>query len=131
MSALVRNGQGTDLASQYRGVSGSSPLQRLFGFDPFTNVMTNWDYGFEVTRTERGYEVEVPMPGFNASQVEVTLKDAILSVNGKNERRSFSRSFTVPEDVDPDKITATVADGMLKISLERHPQAQPKRIIVK
>ena len=93
--------------------------------------MTNWDYGFEVTRTETGYEVEVPVPGFSSSQIEVTFKDAIISVNGKNQKRSFSRSFTVPEDVDPEKISASVTDGMLKISLDRHPQAQPKRIVVK
>ena len=130
MSALVRNGQGTNLATQSQGGLGS-PLQRLFGFDPFANMMTNWDYGFEVTRTENGYEVDVPVPGFNSSHVEVSFKDSIISVNGKNDKRTFSRSFAVPEDVDPEKISAEVTDGMLTICLERHPQAQPKRIIVK
>jgi HSP20 family molecular chaperone IbpA len=131
MTTLARNGPGADIAARPTTASTWSPLQRLFGFDPFGGVMTSWDYGFEVTRTETGYEVEVPVPGFNSSNVEVTFKDDILSVNGKNERRSFTRSFTVPEDVDPDKISASVTDGMLKISLERHPEAQPKRIVVK
>ncbi len=130
MSAIVRNGQGTGLTTQSPGGPTSSPLQRLFGFDPFANMMTNWDYGFEVTRTETGYEVEVPVPGFNSAHIEVTFKDAIISVNGKNQKRSFSRSFTVPEDVDPEKIRAVVTDGMLKVTLDRHPQAQPKRIVV-
>src|SRR5581483_4570423 len=123
MGALVRNGQAAAMMQR-------SPLQGLFGFDPFQAVVGNWDYGFEVTRTESGYLVEVPVPGFNASTVEVSLKDGIVSVNAKNERRTFSRSFTVPEDVDPDKISASVTDGMLSITLERHPAAQPKRIIV-
>lgn len=124
MGALVRNGYtGAGLAQR-------SPLQSLFGFDPFQAVVANWDYGFEVTRTESGYVVEVPVPGFKSSHVEITLKDGIVSVNGKNERRSFSRSFNVPEDVDPEKISASVADGMLTITLERHPAAQPKRINV-
>jgi HSP20 family protein len=130
MNALTRNGQTTTEPS--RQVTATwSPLQRLFGLDPFQNVMANWDYGFEVSRTENGYEVDVPVPGFNSSNVEVTYKDAILSINGKNERRTFSRSLTVPEDVNPEKIAATVTDGMLKISLERHPEAQPRRITVK
>lgn len=123
MGALVRNGQAA-------GMMQRSPLQGLFGFDPFQAIAGNWDYGFEVTRTETGYLVEVPVPGFNSSTVEISLKDGILSVNAKNERRTFSRSFTVPEDVDPEKISASVADGMLSITLERHPAAQPKRIIV-
>jgi HSP20 family molecular chaperone IbpA len=128
MNALAQNGRGTPPTQQI--AQTYSPLQRLFGFDPFQTAMTNWDYGFEVSRTENGYEVEVPVPGFNSSNVEVTFKDDILSINGKNERRTFTRSLTVPEDVNPDKITATVTDGMLTISLERHPEAQPKRIVV-
>ncbi len=129
MNALARNGQSSPESSRQVAPTWS-PLQRLFGFDPFQNVMANWDYGFEVSRTENGYDVDVPVPGFNSSNVEVTFKDAILSISGKNERRSFTRSLTVPEDVNPDKITASVSDGMLKISLERHPAAQPKRITV-
>lgn len=124
MGALVRNGHAG------AGMSQRSPLQSLFGFDPFQAVMSNWDYGFEVTRTENGYVVEVPVPSFNSSNVEITLKDGIVSVNGKNDRRTFARSFAVPEDVDPEKISASVVDGMLSITLQRHPAAQPKRIAV-
>ena len=129
MNALARNGHNVMESRQITPTW--SPLQRLFGFDPFQSVMANLDYGFEVSRTEQGYEVEVPVPGFNSSNVEVTFKDDILSINGKNERRTFARSLTVPEDVNPEKIAATVTDGMLRISLERHPEAQPQRIIVK
>lgn len=130
MSALVRNGRGTPAADRTAGIPWS-PLQGLFGMDPFQSALRNWDFGFEVTRTESGYEVEVPIPGFNSSSIEMTLKDGIVSVNGRTERRTFSRSFTVPEDVDPEKINASVADGMLTIILERRPEAQPKRITIK
>ncbi len=126
MSALARNGQSV----AERSAGAWSPLQSLFGFDPFQGMIRNWDYGFEVSRTEGGYIVEVPIPGFNASNVELTLKDGILSINGKSERRTFSRSFSVPEDVDAETIKAKVADGMMTITLDRHPEAQPKRISV-
>ena len=128
MSTLMRNGQG-NMAERPSGAW--SPLQGLFGLDPLQGAMRNWDYGFEVTRNESGYVVDVPVPGFNSSNVEITLKDGILSVNGKSERRTFSRSLSVPEDVDPEKINASVVDGMLSITLERHPESQPKRITVK
>lgn len=127
MGALTRNGQNNAAERQ----ASWSPLQGLFGMDPFQGLMRNWDYGFEVTRTERGYEVEVPVPGFDSSSVEVSFKDGIIAVNAKNDRRNLSRSFTVPEDVDVEKIEATVVNGMLSISLERCPEAQPKRIVVK
>jgi HSP20 family protein len=75
--------------------------------------------------------VEVPVPGFKPEDVEVTFQDDVLSVNAKSERRSSSRSFTVPDDVDPDKIEARVTNGMLALSLARRPEAQPRRITVK
>jgi HSP20 family molecular chaperone IbpA len=99
--------------------------------DSFQSAFRNWDFGFEVTRTESGYEVEVPVPGFSSTSIEMTLKDGIVSANGRTDRRTFSRSFVVPEDVDPETISASVADGMLTITLERRPEAQPKRIAVK
>jgi HSP20 family protein len=102
----------------------------LFGFDPFQTLRSNWAFDYDVSRTEAGYEVEVPVPGYKPDQIDVTCKDGLLSVNGKSERRTFSRSFTIPEDVDTDRIAARVADGMLVLTLERRPEAQPKRITV-
>ena len=92
--------------------------------------MRNWDYGFEVTRTESGYVVEVPVPGFNSSNVDITLKDGILSVNGKSGAGRFRARSPCRRTSGPEKIAATVADGMLSISLERHPESQPRRITV-
>ena len=41
---------------------------------------------------------------------------------------SFKRSFTVPEDVDCEKLTASVKDGVLTVAMPRKALAQPKRI---
>ncbi|MDQ2991744.1 MAG: Hsp20/alpha crystallin family protein, partial [Candidatus Eremiobacteraeota bacterium] len=72
----------------------------------------------------------VPVPGYKPDQIDITFKDGVLTVAGKSERRSFSRSFTVPEDVDQERISARVADGMLHLTLDRRPEAQPRRISV-
>ncbi|HEX3458275.1 MAG TPA: Hsp20/alpha crystallin family protein [Candidatus Baltobacteraceae bacterium] len=103
----------------------------MSGFDPFQYLRATNGFEYDVTRTETGYEVEVPVPGFTPNQVEVIFKDGVLTMAGKNERRSFSRSFTIPEDVDVDSIEAKVENGMLQLSLRRHPEAQPKKIDVK
>jgi HSP20 family protein len=105
-----------------------TPFRDLLGFDPFQSTR---GFEYDVTRTENGYEVEVPVPGFKPEDVEVTYQDDVISVSAKSDRRSFSRSFTVPEDVDPDKIEANVSDGMLLLTLSRRPEAQPRRITVK
>jgi HSP20 family protein len=107
-----------------------TPFRDLLGFDPFQNIRASYGFDYEVSRTENGYEVEVPVPGYNSTQIDVSFKDGILSVAGKTERRSFTRSFTVPEDIDADTIGARVQDGMLVLSFRRHPEAQPKKITV-
>jgi HSP20 family protein len=118
------NGSQTDRATPW------TPISDLLGFDPFQSLRTSYGFDYDVTRVENGYLVEVPVPGYNASQIDVTFKDGVLSVGGKTDRRSFTRSFTVPDDVDSETIEAKVADGMLTITLQRHPEAQPKKITV-
>jgi HSP20 family protein len=105
-----------------------TPYRDLIGFDPFQTLRSNWAFDYDVSRTETGYEVEVPVPGYGPEQIDVTFKDGILSVNGKSDRRSFSRAFSVPEDVDSGSISARVSDGMLVLKLDRRPEAQPQRI---
>jgi len=121
------------LARQDRSQSARAhwtPFRDLLGFDPFASMRSNWGFEYDVTRTENGYEVEVPVPGFKPEEVEVTYQDDVIAVNAKSDRRSFTRSFTVPEDVDPEKIEARVTNGMLVLTLARRPEAQPRRISV-
>ena len=108
------------------------PFADLWGADPFRAFPAQaYTGGVEITRTETGYTVELPVAGFKPEQIDVTLEDGILSVSGKNEKRSFTRAFTVPEEVDADGIEANVEDGMLTLTLALQPKAQPKKIAVK
>ncbi len=107
------------------------PFSDLWNFDPMRVFSGAQSYGIEINRTEGGYTVEVPVPGYRPEQIEVTLEDGVLTVKGKNERRSFSRAFTIPEDVDHEGIDAKVEHGMLTLTLALVPKAQPKRISVK
>jgi HSP20 family molecular chaperone IbpA len=120
------------LAQSQRGQAARmatwTPFRDLLGFDPFASMR---GFEYDVTRTENGYEVEVPVPGFKPADVEVTFQDDVISVSAKGDRRSFARSFTVPDDVDPNGIEARMNDGMLVLSLARRPEAQPRRITVK
>ncbi len=127
----------SDLLKRDRPAGNGSVLGRpfadLWGGDPFRTFlapMTGFA-GIEVMRTETGYAVEIPVAGFKPGDIEVTLEDGVLTVTGKNEKRSFTRSLTVPEDVDADGIEANVEHGLLNLALTLLPKAQPKRIEVK
>ena len=108
----------------------------LFGFDPLRAVFGNGSNSYggfsgEVTKTEDGWNVELPVPGYKPDQIDVTVEDRVLTVTGKTERRSFQRSLLLPEEVDPETIGAKVEHGMLTLGLRLHPKAQPRKIEVK
>ena len=85
----------------------------------------------DVQKTEDGWNVEIPVPGYKPDQIDVTVEDRVLTVTGKTERRSFQRSILLPEDVDAEAIDAKVEHGMLTLALRLHPKAQPRKIEVK
>jgi len=110
-----------------------SATRRLLGdflnFDPVRNLASG-AFGFEVNKTESGYTVELPVAGFAPESIEVTLEDRLLTINGKTERRSFTRALLIPEEIDAETIGAKVEHGMLTIALNVHPKAQPRKINV-
>jgi HSP20 family molecular chaperone IbpA len=129
MSNQLARISGNGAVAQDRAVPWT-PFRDLMGFDPFQNLRASYGFDYDVSRNENGYEVEVPVPGYNAEQVDVSLKDSVLTVACKSQRRSFTRSFTIPEDVDVEAIGASVQDGMLRIALPRRPEAKPRKINV-
>jgi len=86
------------------------------------------------------------MPGVKEKDVEVTLKDAVLTIVGKVATDMYAglrplyteynvgnyyREFAVNEDIDDSKISATLRNGVLELELPKKEQAKPKRIEVR
>ena len=109
---------------------GFAPFRDLLGLDPFRDLLSTWNVDYGVSRTEAGYEVEVPVPGYKPEEIDISYQDGMVTISGKSDRRSFSRSLTLPEDVDEDRIQARVENGMLRLDLARVPEAQPKKISI-
>lgn len=104
------------------------PFADVWGFDPFRSLNLS---GIEISRTDAGYTVEMPVAGFQPNEIDVSLEDGLLTVSGKSDKRSFTRSFTVPDNTDEDHIDAKVEHGMLTLTLPLVPKAQPKKIEIK
>jgi HSP20 family molecular chaperone IbpA len=108
-----------------------SPLREMLGYDPFRRFFSNVDPQIDVIRTENGFDVEIPVAGFKTDQIELVVKENILTVTAKNDRRAFTRSLKLPDDVDPQNIQAGVDNGLLTLVLARYPEAEPRRIEIK
>lgn len=101
-----------------------------------------------VGRTPTSVEVYAFAPGLDASKVEVTLDRGVLRIAGERESGippkeasvqiyahervagSFTRTVSLPDDVDPARVSASYVDGVLQISIARRESAQPQRITV-
>ena len=101
----------------------------------------------DVRETPAAYILDMDLPGFTEKDVEINLKDRILSISSKTEekkeekkegewlikeRRSscFSRRFTLSQDIDAEKVTAEFKHGVLSVDIPRKPEPQPKQISI-
>ena len=86
------------------------------------------------------------MPGVNASGVEVTCENGVLTLNGHVEARrrpgtqmlyeeyvpgDYHRCFSIGEDIDTDKISAKISNGVLTVTLPKSARVRKRRIEVK
>lgn len=101
----------------------------------------------DVRETPDAYILDMDLPGFTEKDVEINLKDRVLSISSKlqekqeekkegewliKERRSscFSRRFTLPQDIDAEKVTAEFKHGVLSVDIPRKPEPQAKQIAI-
>lgn len=85
------------------------------------------------------------MPGVDEKDVEVTLEDGVLSINGRQSLPEpeqaellyrgfqpglFHREFSVTSEIAHDKIVARLTHGVLNITLPKAEAAKPRRITV-
>ncbi len=82
------------------------------------------------------------VPGIKQDDLEVTLENHVLTIKGTrkfegkgNEQvmlgrayGAFNRSYTLPEYVDDENLTARLADGVLTIRIPKQAKAKPKKI---
>jgi HSP20 family molecular chaperone IbpA len=128
---VARRGPGAGPNGAPGGAVAYSPWREMLGYDPFRRFFSNLDPEIDVIRTEAGFDVEIPVAGFKPDDIEIVVKDDILTVSGKNERRAFTRSLKLPEDIDAQNVDAAVEHGLLSLKLQRHPEAQPRKIEIK
>lgn len=101
--------------------------------------MTIWEENDE-------FHVEVEMPGVAEDSVDVTFDKGKLTVSARrdapeseqrkyflSERRygELSRVISVPDEVDPESISATFTSGLLHVTLAKRPSELPRKIEIK
>jgi HSP20 family protein len=98
-----------------------------------------------ITQDANKFYVRAELPGMNMDDLELTAVRNRVSLSGKREiaaeeasyhRRereggTFSRSVTLPSEVDSDRVEANYKDGILTVVLPKREEAKPRQITVK
>lgn len=109
----------------------------------------------DVREMKDKYVLEMELPGCTENDVAIDLKDRVLSIASKKEENAkedkkenkenkeetswlikervstkFSRSFTLPEDIDADNVSANFKNGLLTIDIPRKAETKARRIAI-
>jgi HSP20 family protein len=130
-------------------------LSRLFGRAPVGRdrdkdeamTVAEWAPVVDIAEDDKNYLITAELPEVTRENVKVTVHNGVLTIHGERtfnkeekgkkyhrvERAygSFSRSFTLPQEVDPDKVSAECKNGLLIVSVPKSEKARPKSIEVK
>jgi HSP20 family protein len=120
--------------------------------DPFAPFLTQLTRGAAFTPAadvlvrDGDMLLSMDVPGLTADDLEIEFVDGYLTVRGERRRPDvdegtqwmhterafgrFERAIALPEGVDPERITATVDNGVLSLTVPKPSRLQPKTIAI-
>ena len=122
-----------------------SVFNDLFDSDVYrSNVARqNWVPAVNVVENDTDFEIEVAAPGMQKDQFDVSVENGVLTISGnvtkeeeQKERnftrkefttKSFTRSFTLPENLDDEGIAAKYQNGVLHLTLKKKEKKEPQK----
>jgi HSP20 family protein len=114
-----------------------------------SEIMTGGDWAprVDIAETENEFIIKAEVPEVKKDEVKISVDNGVLSIQGERKQEkeekgkkfhrveryygSFTRSFTLPDNVDETKIEASFKDGMLNIQIPKSEKSKPKAIDVK
>lgn len=122
----------------------------LLSWDPFfagTRQASAFVPAFEVKETNEAFVLKGDLPGVAESDLDIAVHNNILTVSGSRqseERKegesyalyerqygSFSRSFSLPDTADGDRVEAKLDAGVLTLTIWKKAEAKPRKIALK
>jgi HSP20 family protein len=105
-----------------------------------------WVPPMDLVEAEDHFVLKADLPGLTEGDVNIEVQDGALTISGErkaeHEERekgwyriersfgSFSRSLTLPDGVDPDRIEASFSHGVLGVRIPKPEERKPRRISI-
>jgi len=107
----------------------------------------DWAPRVDISETEKEFIIKAEIPEVKKEEVKISVDNGVLNIQGERKQEkeekgkkfhrveryygSFTRSFTLPDNVDETKIEASFKDGMLNLQIPKSKESKPKAIDVK
>jgi HSP20 family protein len=127
-------------------------FESFFGDSAFTPAFKRLPAA-DIRETEKSYSLDMELPGFSEKDIEVNVEGNNLSVSRQDEKEnvsdskeadskgtdgtwllrerrvnSFCRSFRLPENANPEEISAEFKNGVLSVEIKKRAEAQKRTI---
>ena len=124
----------------------TSLIDELFYNQDWNHISANLP-ATNIIEADDHFDIQLAAPGKNKSDFTIELEEGVLTISSETDKKytvkdgsftrkefgynSFKRSFSIPETVSADKISASYKDGILMVSLPKKTEAlpQPKKFI--
>ena len=127
-------------------------LESFFGDSVFSNGSRIFNHlpAVDIRKTENAYCLEMELPGFEEKDIEILVDGNSLSISSKKEIakeeqdknsqeqetwilrerhiNTFSRSFRLPENANPEEVTASFNNGILNLEIKKRSEALKRTI---
>lgn len=120
--------------SQLAGLE--SEIDRLFSaaLADFTGPAPTPRFPVDIYEDKDNNYVRAELPGVSREAINVEMVDGYLTVSATRkegeESLSLTRSVSIPEAVQADKVTAAYENGILTVTLPKQEQAKPRKIAI-
>ena len=131
-----------DILRRYSEPSGRNLLSR----EQEGVLSASWTPSVDINETKEAYVVKGELPGVDKDNVDISIEDNLLVIRGEKKVEtesdedkfhrkecvygSFERSFSLPKQVDVNKVEASFKNGVLKLNIPKAEEAKPKQIQV-
>jgi HSP20 family protein len=125
---------------------GFPSIRRMLDVEPWWRYEAPFSVtapAVDVTEDDKAYKIAAELPGMTEKDVDVSITGDMLVLKGEKRQEreekdknrylaertygAFQRSFVLPDGVDPEKISAEFAKGVLTLTLPKTPDAQKRQ----
>jgi HSP20 family protein len=121
-------------------------IENSYGTRSNGSALTTWSPAVDIYETENELVMKADLPDLNEKDLDVRVENNMLTIQGERkfekqvseenylrvERAygSFTRSFSLPNTVNPEGVKADYSNGVLTVTLMKKAEAKPKQVKV-